>query len=165
VHDRAHALGLSAPFAPKDFIAIHGGVIEPSREGRVAWAPDTAEAALKLDQAQAAFEAASNAHSEILAGLSERQRKARRLEGSERAAEMQRVASLKSEARVEYEESFDRLRAARRRHSELVQRDSRVHSQTLMREDRDRQATQREAAKKAARDERRGVVARLTRSR
>lgn len=155
---RAIEAGLAGrPLEQKEFILVSGGLIEPSREGRVQWSQKTLDAALAADVAQVAFEDAQRTWVETGALVEAEKAKLRVREGVEDRPLDGKYEEALHTARADLEEASERLRACRSRYHELAARDSYRHGQAGYEAD---MVTQ-EATRQARKTTRRGALTRL----
>jgi hypothetical protein len=142
VRCRAIEMGLSGRgLTQEELIAVGGGLVEPSQEGRVEWSAETAEAALSVEVGEVAYEKATQAQGDVL----------RKLAAARSGQERDRLEEALRFAQDDREEAGTALSVARTRYHSLAQRDSQLHAQAVYQANQAAQAQAREEARKARR--------------
>jgi hypothetical protein len=164
---RAIELGLGGRGLTSDeLILVAGGLVEPSREGRVQWSEETLEAQLAMDIAQLAYEHAEREYGQRLGKVAAEKRRVRRERASGGTVEFspryRQLQAAEEAAKGELREAQERLRQANRLYYELNDRDSRAHRAAQMREAREQQEAERKTARAAERSAGRKLLHALT---
>ena len=137
---RAHEMGLGGRgLTQEELIAVGGGLIEQSRDDRVQWSAETAEAALAVELAEIAYENAKENYGDVL----------RKKAASDDTLKREQLDEAAGVLRADLDDVGDDLSAARSRYYSLAQRDSRLHWVAIYEADQAAQAKAREEAKKA----------------
>ena len=156
---RSIELGLSGrALTQSELILVHGGLREPSREGRLVYSDETREAELARDVAHVAHEDALRRCYEATARADNEQWKARRLPAGQAWGRQQEIQAAVAEARAELDEVGELLIQAGRRYRSLAQRDAEQHRLASAAESA---ATQRASRTSEKRQRRAGALARL----
>jgi hypothetical protein len=159
---RAIELGLgNKPLTSGEFVAVHAGLVEPSREGRVVWSQETLEAQLAVEVAHVAYEEAGRMQRDLLARAEHETRKVERLDQGGQSPRLREIELAVDAAREELDDARKRLYAASVRYRALADADSARHRQEQLRQMYESAAAERAGLRDAKKVGRKGVLQRF----